>query len=37
MTADADEVVGKEEHCSIAGLQAGTTILENSLVVPQKM
>jgi hypothetical protein len=36
VTADAGEVVEKEEHSSIVGgMQAGT--LEISLVVPQKI
>jgi hypothetical protein len=38
VTADTVEDVKKEEHSSIAGvLQAGTTTLEISLAVPQKI
>ena len=38
VTTDAIEDVEKEEHSSIAGgLQAGTTTLEISLAVPQKI
>jgi hypothetical protein len=38
VTADAGEDVEKEEHSFIAGgLQAGTIILEISLMVPQKI
>ena len=38
MTADAGEDVEKEEHSSTTGgLQSGTTTLEISFVVPQKI
>ena len=38
MTVDAGQDVEKEEHSSIAGgLQTGTTTLEISLAVPQKI
>jgi hypothetical protein len=37
MTADAGKDVEKEEHSSVVGMQAGSTTLEISLVVPQKI
>jgi hypothetical protein len=38
VTADAGEDVEKEQHSSLlVGLQAGTTSLEISLAVPQKI
>ena len=38
MTADASKDIEKEEHSSLlVGLQAGTTTLEISLAVPQKI
>ena len=38
VTADAGENVEKKEHSALlVGLQAGTTTLETSLAVPQKI
>ena len=38
VTADAGKDVEKEEHsCIVVGLQAGTTTLETSLAIPQKI
>jgi hypothetical protein len=38
VTADAGKDVEKEEHSSIfGGIEAGTTTLEISLVIPQKI
>jgi hypothetical protein len=38
VTADAGEDVEKEEHSPLlVGVQAGTTLLEISLAVPQKI
>jgi hypothetical protein len=37
VTARACEDVKKKEHSSIAGVVAGTSTLENILVVPQKI
>jgi hypothetical protein len=37
VTADAGDDVEKEEHPLVVGLQAGTTTLEISLAVPQKI